>query len=193
MTSAAQADSFKIPERFFGDLCDEFYTAVGQITNLSALLEGHLIDLYQALANLQQDEGSQMAASDLCAKAQAEVRRLLADDLLGVGAAGALQEYLNAAESALKARNVYVHNKWSAKPDGAIYGWRPGRHGRVSDSARQKGIQEVGISKWYTEDASRITICDVQAVVGSLIELNRRWPRIYSLVSGRRHAQRISE
>lgn len=193
MTGAAHADRSKIPERFFGDLCDEFYTAVGRIANLSALLENHLLALYQALANLQQDEHSRMAASDLCAKAEAETRRLLADDLLSTEAAGTLQEYLSAAESALESRNGYVHNMWSAKADGTIYGWRPGRHGRVSDRARQAGIEEVGISKWYTEDASRITICEAQAVVGSLIELNQRWPRIYLLVSGRGHAQRISE
>lgn len=147
-----------VPETMFGDVPEDFYSLVGRVTMVAALLENRLHVLFCVLANAPQDRLAGEPGKRLireCRQRLDRVRPERHDE------AAAL---LDAAEAALSRRHEVVYSLWPFAPGDRVHRWRdvPTRR-RESDEVVQ----------WTSFHAGRLP-----DLVADLVDLFERCGRL---------------
>jgi hypothetical protein len=165
LTGWAAQDQFGVPLNVTGRHSENFYSMLGRIVSLAAILENKTLGFYQDLAGGTQDDFIELSISALIAKSLAELHRLPEAD------ADFARQWLSEAMAISSRRNDYVHSLWPAQGDGKLFGWR--RH-RMKDG---------------TTKIVRLTLDDMHADLQRVVALldSRRLLRFQGLVSARRH------
>jgi hypothetical protein len=112
------SDRFGVPPNLMGRHPEEFFSILGRIVALSAILENKILVFYQYLVGRRQDEHTGLSVGQLIAGAQQELQRLPPRDRqLAV-------DFLLDAKAITEKRNDYVHNLWPVQGGGRLFGWR---------------------------------------------------------------------
>lgn len=162
-------DSFGVPSNLTGNHPEEFFSMLGRIVALSALLENRVLVFYQYLVGRRQDEHTELGVGKLIANALREIRTLpdRADRQLA-------EEFLTEAKAITGKRNDYVHNLWPAQTDGRLFGWRV-----PQKRDAQEALTTVTTLEEMHDDLRRLV---------TLLEV-RYMNRVLGLVSGGQHLQ----
>jgi hypothetical protein len=158
-------DDFGVPLNITGRHPEEFYSMLGRIVSLAAILENKTLGFYQDLVGGTQDEYIELSISVLIKNSLEELHRLPAAD------AQFARQWLTEARGISNRRNDYVHSLWPAQGDGKLFGWRKRR------------------TKDGTTKIVKLTMKDMHSDLQRLVALleSRRLLRFQALVSGRRH------
>lgn len=167
VTSRGASDQFGVPPNLMGQHPEEFFSILGRIVALSAILENKILVFYQCLVGRRQDEHTGLPVGQLIARAQEDLHRLPAGDRQ------LAEEFLLEARAITDRRNDYVHNLWPAQGDGRLFGWR---------AVSKKKAPTASISTEGTLEEMRH---DLMRVV-YLLEVNHI-SRLLGLVSGGQH------
>ena len=162
-------DSFGVPSNLTGNHPEEFFSLLGRIVALSALLENRVLVFYQYLVGRRKDQHAELGVGKLITNALSELHRLTDPADRQIAA-----EFLAEAKAITAKRNDYVHNLWPAQGDGRLFGWRV---------PQKKNAQEARTTT-STLDEMRD---DLRRVV-ALLEV-RYINRVLGLVSGGDHLQ----
>lgn len=161
---AVTVDDYGVPSNLMGVHHEDFFSLLGRIVVLSAVLENHVLVVYQSLVRAAQNEHTSLPVRNLLERCRKELHRLDGcpnDHQL-------VETFLKEAEAMIERRNHYVHNLWPAQPGGRLFGWRP---------PRNKGSQDA-----ITVDA---TLVEMRGDLASLVDLLdvRRWHWLLSVVT----------
>ncbi len=158
-------DEFGVPSSVTGDHPEKFYSMLGRIVSLAAILENKTLGFYQDLVGGSQDDFIELSISALIDRSLGELHRLPSAD------AAFAEQWLIEAKVISCRRNDYVHSLWPAQGDGKLFGWR---RRRMTDE---------------TTKIVKLTMDDMYADLHRLVALlrTRRLLRFQGLVSGRRH------
>jgi hypothetical protein len=169
MVDATGTDDFGVPLNIMGRHREEFFSILGRIVALAAILENKILVFYQYLVGRRQDDHTELAVGRLITNALQELQRLLP-------AEGDLaKEWLLEAKKLTAKRNDYVHNMWPAQGDGRLFGWRVPKKKNAPASITTEGTLEE-----MRDDLGRLV---------ALLRVNRL-NRILGLVSGGQHLDR---
>jgi hypothetical protein len=169
VTDRVTPDRFGVPPNLMGRHPEEFFSILGRIVSLAAILENKILVFYQYLVGRRQDEHTGLFVGQLIANALQELHRLpQADRELA-------EEFLLEAKAITDKRNHYVHNLWPAQGDGRLFGWR---------AVSKKRAETASITTEGTLDEMRD---DLMRLV-DLLEVNRL-NRLLGLVSGGQHLE----
>jgi len=114
MVDAPETDDFGVPLNIMGRHPEDFFSILGRIVALAAILENKILVFYQYLVGRRQDDHTELAVRRLIANALQELHRL-------PPAEGDLAtEWLLEAKEITAKRNDYVHNMWPAQGDGRL-------------------------------------------------------------------------
>lgn len=165
LTGWAAEDEFGVPLNITGRHPERFYSMLGRIVSLAAILENKTLGFYQDVVGGTQDDFIELSLSALIAKSLKELHRLPEAD------AELARQWLSEAQAISSRRNDYVHSLWPAQGDGKLFGWR---RRRMKDG---------------TTKIVELTMDDMGADLQRLVALldTRRLLRLQGLVSGRRH------
>lgn len=157
-------DAFGVRSDLMGTHREDFFALLGRIVALAAILENHVLVIYQSLVGAAQNEYTNIPVGKLLARCRKELHRLEdrpSDRQL-------VEIFLSEAEALVERRNNYVHSLWPAQPGGRLFGWRP---------PREKATQEA-----ITVEA---TLSEMRSDLASLVELLdlRPWHRLLSVAS----------
>lgn len=160
-------DSFGVPSNLTGHHPEEFFSLLGRIVALSALLENRVLVFYQYLVGRRQDQHTELGVGRLITNALSEIRRLTlpADRELAA-------EFLTEAKAITTRRNNYVHNLWPAQTDGRLFGWRVPQKRNAREA-----LTTVSTLEEMRDDLRRLVM---------LLEV-RHMNRVFGLVSGGDH------
>lgn len=152
-------DSFGVPSNLTGNHPEEFFSMLGRIVALSALLENRVLVFYQYLVGRRQDEHTELGVGTLIANALSEIQRLPepADRQLA-------EQFLMEAKAITGRRNDYVHNLWPAQSDGRLFGWRV---------PQMKNAQDVRLRRAPTTRCA--TISEVSSPYSRLATSTASW------------------
>jgi hypothetical protein len=166
MVESYDADEFGVPLNLMGPHPEHFFSVLGRIVALAAVLENKLLVFYQYLVGRRQDEYTELSVSRLIVNALQELHRLPPAD-------GALaKEWLLEAKAITAKRNDYVHNLWPAQGDGKLFGWRvPKKKNAAAPITTEGTLEEM------RDDLDRLI---------AVLQVNRL-NRILALVSGGQH------
>jgi hypothetical protein len=169
VTDRVTPDRFGVPPNLMGRHPEEFFSILGRIVSLAAILENKILVFYQYLVGRRQDEHTGLFVGQLIANALQELPRLPpADRELA-------EEFLLEAKAITDKRNDYVHTLWPAQGDGRLFGWRA-----VSkEKAETASITTEGTLDEMRDDLMRLV---------DLLEVNRL-NRLLGLVSGGQHLE----
>jgi hypothetical protein len=169
VTDRVTPDRFGVPPNLMGRHPEEFFSILGRIVALAAILENKILVFYQYLVGRRQDEHTGLFVGQLIANALQQLHRLPpADRELA-------EEFLLEAKAITDKRNDYVHNLWPAQGDGRLFGWRA-----VSKKkAETASITTEGTLNEMRDDLMRLV---------DLLEVNRL-NRFLGLVSGAQHLE----
>ena len=158
-------DSYGVPLNIMGHRSEEFFSALGRIVSLTAILENKILGFLQYLVGRSQQAHTKLSVGRLIDMASKELHRLPTDDREFA------DEFLGEAKAITTKRNDYVHNMWTAKGDGSFYGWR------VPAKKDAKPLDML------------VTIEEMRADLRRLVELldTKRLHRFQGLVSGGQH------
>ena len=169
MVDATETDDFGVPLNIMGRHPEDFFSILGRIVALAAILENKILVFYQYLVGRRQDDHTELAVGRLIANALQELHRL-------PPAEGDLaKEWLLEAKEITAKRNDYVHNMWPAQGDGRLFGWRVPKKKNAPASITTEGTLEE-----MRDDLGRLV---------ALLRVNRL-NRILGLVSGGQHLDR---
>ncbi|MFX0578417.1 hypothetical protein [Nocardia nepalensis] len=145
-------DRFGVPDNMFGPMPEDFYSAVGRVVLIAALLEVKLVDLLNTLDRVPQTthagkHGAELVKSAL--KSLESTNPALRDQGKTV---------LVEALDALDRRNDVVHNVWTAPTSDAAYGWRA-VHRRLRSEPHQPHV------------GTTMSLTDLSDFIGQLIRL----------------------
>lgn len=108
MVDATETDDFGVPLNIMGRHPEDFFSILGRIVALAAILENKILVFYQYLVGRRQDDHTELAVGRLIANALQELHRL-------PPAEGDLaKEWLLEEKEITAKRNDYVHNMWPA-------------------------------------------------------------------------------
>lgn len=161
-------DRFGVPLNIMGRHPEDFFSILGRIVALAAVLENKILVFYQYLIGRRQDEHTELSVGQLTANALQELHRLPPAD------GDLAKEWLLEAKAITAKRNDYVHNMWPAQGDGRLFGWRVPKKRNATASITTEG----------TLDEMRV---DLNRLV-ALLQVNRL-NRILGLVSGGQHLE----
>lgn len=167
VTDSGLPDQFGVPPSIMGRHPEEFFSILGRIVALSAILENKILIFYQYLVGQNQDEDTGLSVGVLIAKAQEELPRLPTGDRQ------LAEEFLLEAKAITDKRNDYVHNLWPAQGDGRLVGWRA-----VS--------KRKAPAAWITTEGTLEEMQFDLTLIVDLLEVNRL-NRFLGLASGGRH------
>ncbi|WP_285723884.1 hypothetical protein [Psychromicrobium xiongbiense] len=153
-------DRFGVPDSVFGTHDEDFYSAIGRIAGLSALIEHQTFMIYQTMMNLPQNADTQLGAGQLIEKACKALAPVGEDENKKI-----LFQYFTDVETALRKRNDYIHNLWPAQPGDQFFGWRPNRD------------KETRVDQPYL--ATQTNMDEFKASILTLVELVQRRDRAY--------------
>jgi hypothetical protein len=163
----AGSDQFGVPSNIMGRHDEEFFSMLGRIVALAAILEYKVLVFYQYLVGRRQDVFTELTVSKLIAAAQAELHRLNAPEDHQLA-----QEFLLEARAVTHKRNSYVHNLWPAQSGRRMFGWRmPPKKNATEPIITEGTLDEM------RDDLERLV---------ALLEVNRL-NRILGVVSGGQH------
>jgi hypothetical protein len=169
VTDRGASDQFGVPANLMGRHPEEFFSILGRIVALSAILENKVLVFYQCVVGRRQDEHTALSMGQLIGKALQELQRLPPRDRQ------LAEDFLVEAKSITDKRNDYVHNLWPAQGDGRLFGWRA-----VSKKkAPAASITTEGNLEEMRHDLLRLV---------DLLEVDRL-NRFLGLVSGDRHLE----
>ena len=164
-------DAYGVPLNIMGRHPEEFFSTLGRIVSLAAILENKILAFYQYLVGRSQTEQSELSVSRHVAKSLKELRRLKELGRLPQSEVELAEQWLLDARAMTRRRNDYVHSLWPAQGDGKLFGWRV--------LQRNGGVVEF---LELTPDDMRN---DLNRLV-ALLELNRLH-RVLGLVSAGEH------
>jgi hypothetical protein len=148
---------------------EDFFSSLGHIVALAAVLENKILVFYQYLVGRRQDEYTELSVGQLTANALHELNRLPPAD------GDLAKEWLLEAKAITAKRNDYVHNFWPAQGDGRLFGWRVPKKKNATASITTEGTLEE-----MRDDLNRLI---------ALLHVNRLI-RILGLVSAGQHLER---
>ena len=134
-------DRWGVPAAMFGDAPEDFYSLVGRVALISALLEDRLHVLYCALARAPQDCLAGEPGRLLIRKCRQHT------DAVPDERRDDAEAFLDAADAALLLRNEVVHSLWPFTGRDKTHGWRDIPRNR-RDSAE--------IVQWTSLDAGQL-------------------------------------
>jgi len=111
-------DRFGVPTNIMGRHPEEFFSILGRLVALTAILENKLLVFYQYLVGGRQDEHTGLTVGRLIAETLDELHRLPQESRPFA------EEFLLESRAITEKRNGYVHNLWPAQGDGRLFGWR---------------------------------------------------------------------
>jgi hypothetical protein len=114
-------DAFGVPSNVIGVHPEKFFSLLGRIVALSALLENRVLVFYQYLVGGQPDRYTDLGVGKLICRALKEIA------VLGPADRKFAEEFLEEAKVITEKRNHYVHNLWSPQGGGSLFGWRTPR------------------------------------------------------------------
>ena len=169
MADMRDTDGFGVPLRIMGRHPEDFFSILGRIVALAAVLENKILVFYQYLVGRRQDEYTELSVGQLTANALQELHRLPPAD------GDRAKQWLLEAKAMTAKRNDYVHNLWPAQGDGRLFGWRvPKRRNAMGAITTEGTLEEM------RDDLNRLI---------ALLQVNRL-NRILGLVSGGQHLER---
>jgi hypothetical protein len=168
VTHRGPPDRFGVPSDIMGRHPEEFFSILGRIVSLSAILENKILVFHQYLVGGKHDEHAGLSVGMLIAKAREELQRIPAGDRQ------LADEFLLEAKAVTDRRNDYVHNLWPAQGDGRLFGWRAVSKRKAPDA----WITTEGTLEEMQFDLTRIV---------DLLEVNRL-NRFLGLASGGPHS-----
>jgi len=159
-------DRFGVPLNIMGRHPDDFFSILGRIVALAAVLENKILVFYQYLVGRRQEDHTELGVGELIANALQELHRLPPAD------GDLAKEWLLEAKAIASKRNDYVHNMWPAQGDGRLFGWRVPK--------------KRNATAWITTEA---TLDEMRGDLNRLVALLQvnRLNRILGLVSGGQH------
>ena len=170
MVDARDTDDFGVPLSIMGRHPEDFFSMLGRIVALAAVLENKTLVFYQYLVGRRQDEHTELSVGPLIANALQNLHRLPRGD------SDLAKEWLLEAKAITAKRNDYVHNLWPAQGgDGRLFGWRVPKRKNARESIATEGTLEE-----MRNDLNRLV---------SLLQVNRL-NGILGLVSGGQHLER---
>lgn len=119
-----EPDTFGVPPNIMGRHPGEFFSILGRIVSLAAILENKILSFYQYLVGRSQAEHSELSVSEHIAKSLNELQRLKELNRLPQGEVELAQQWLLEAKALTRRRNDYVHSLWPAQGGGQLFGWR---------------------------------------------------------------------
>ncbi|WP_020691793.1 hypothetical protein [Aeromicrobium massiliense] len=114
-------DKYGLPQGVLGPLPDDFFSCLGRVVCVSAVLEQQLEALYEQMALRGSPVGKQLPASECVQRCLKLVEELPAY------ARPRVHEYLVAVEGVLDKRNSLVHSAYPTATDGTVWGHKPSR------------------------------------------------------------------
>lgn len=132
-------DASGVPSNLMGAHPEEFFSLLGRIVALSALLENRVLTFYQYLVGRRKDRYTELGVSKLIENSLAAIGALpdRADQGLARG-------FLIEARAIITKRNDYVHNLWPAQGDGQLFGWRiPQKKNAVAALTTETSLAEM--------------------------------------------------
>jgi hypothetical protein len=161
------SDQLGVPSNIMGRHNEEFFSMLGRIVALAAILEYKILVFYQYLVGRRLDVFTELAVAKLIARAQEDQHRLNASEDYQLA-----EEFLLEAKAVTQKRNAYVHNLWPAQSGGPTFGWRM----PPKKNAKEPIITEGTLDE-MRDDLERLV---------ALLEVNHL-NRILGLVSGGQH------
>jgi hypothetical protein len=159
-------DRFGVPPNIMGRHPEDFFSILGRIVALAAVLENKVLVFYQHLVGGRQDEHSELGVGQLVTNGLQELHRLPPADR------DLAKEWLLEAQVMTAKRNDYVHNMWPAQGDNRLFGWRMPKKRNATEPVKTEGtLEEMRV------DLNRLV---------ALLQVNRV-NRILGLVSGGQH------
>lgn len=153
-------DRFGIPDNVFGAHDEDFFSALGRVASLSALIEHQALGTFQTMTNALQSDYAQLPASQLIEKACTALRPINDDQHKQT-----LQRYFKDVGVVLRERNDYIHNHWPAQPGDRLFGWRHGRDKNAPADKQYKSLET--------------TMGELKGFIVRLVELVQRRDRVY--------------
>lgn len=160
MHEANSADEYGLPVGLLGPHADEFYSAIGRVVCVCAVLEEKVTALRHTLARPAQGRFAHEPVS-----AQIKAARALSNRLPEPGPER-INWFCDKAEAALHHRNELVHSSFPAQPDGRLWGHRPARSKALTDGSA---------------DTVETTIGELRAYIGELASLVEVFNQVHAL------------
>lgn len=113
------SDRFGVPYQILGPHSEDFYSVMGRIVTLSAVLEHQARSVLQTMTNSLQSSFTTLYGSDLPKKALEQLANEGGDPHEQI-----LSRYFRDVGETIERRNHYVHNLWPAQACERVYGWR---------------------------------------------------------------------
>lgn len=124
-------DEYGLPFGVLGADPNEFFSAIGRVVCVSAVLEEQLMTLRQTLERAGQGDFRHQPVSKQISRAR-DLSRKLPEP--GRGKIGAFCDH---AEGAFERRNELVHSSFPAQPGGRLWGHRSARNRTTTDGRAQ--------------------------------------------------------
>jgi hypothetical protein len=169
MHEANGADEYGLPIGVLGLHPDEFYSAIGRVVCVCAVLEDKVMTLRHTLAGAEQGRFTREPVS-----AQIKAARALSNGLPEPGPEK-INSFCDKAEAAFHHRNELVHSSFPAQPDGRLWGHRPARSKALTDG---------------TADTVETTIGELRAFMGELASLVGVFNQVHALAGMRSPSER---
>lgn len=161
-------DEYCLPVGVLGLHPNEFYSAVGRVVCVCAVLEDQVTTLRHTLERADQGRFTHEPVS-----AQIKVARALSRSLPEPGP-DKIGAFCDKAEAAFRHRNALVHSLFPAQPDGRLWGHRPVRDRTITDGSAE---------------TVETTIQDLCGFISELARLVRDFNNVHALAGLRRTAE----
>ena len=156
-------DAFGVPSNLMGVHPEEFFSLLGRIVALAALVEHNVRIFYESVVGATQEESGQLSFKKLVGRCRTGLEVLpSATDRELAGA------FLSEAEMAVLERHRYAHSLWPAQGRDDLFGWK-----------RARGTSAIHV------EVKSTTLTEMRADVRRLVavlDLNR-WQRLLALSS----------
>ncbi len=155
-------DEYGLPLGVLGAHRNEFFSAIGRVVCVCAVLEAKVTTLRHTLERTGQGSFTNQPVSQQIVRVRDLSRRLPEPGPDRIGA------FCDGAASAFDRRNELVHSSFPAQPDGRLWGHRPLRDQGTTDGSAQ---------------TVETTIEELCAFISELAHLVRDFNAIHSLAS----------
>lgn len=122
-------DEYGLPVGIVGRHPNEFYSAIGRVVCVCAVLEDKVTTLRHTLERASQGSFTHQQVSDQISAAR-NLSRGLPEP-----APEKIRAFCDKAEAAFHRRNDLVHSSFPAQPDGRLWGHRPVRDRTITDGS----------------------------------------------------------
>jgi len=155
-------DEYGLPLGVLGAHPNEFYSAIGRVVCVCAVLEAKVTSLRHTLERSGQGSFTNQPVGQQIIRVRDLSRRLPEPGPDRIGA------FCDGAAAAFDRRNELVHSSFPAQPDGRLWGHRPARDKGTTDGSAQ---------------TVETTIEELRDFISELAQLVRDFNAIHSLAS----------